>query len=97
MIMKHFILLLFLTLNIQAAQRYNFVTNDLTQWSDSFYIIVDGDTMTMVMPDGTVNEGTISDYGTMTIDNFILTIFYIDDEGNAQQTKFIEGIEYGNK
>lgn len=97
--MKYFILLFLLTFSINAAQRYNFVNNDLTQWTDTVYLIIDGDNMTMVTPDGIIQEGTISGQranGTLiTIKNFVLTISYIDDEGNKTM-KFIEGIEYGN-
>lgn len=99
--MKYFILLFLLTFSINAAQRYNFVNNDLTQWTDTVYLIIDGDNMTMVTPDGIIQEGTISGQranGTLiTIKNFVLTISYIDIDDEVNKTmKFIEGIEYGN-
>ncbi len=80
--MKYLIaILLFLTVTLQAVpQRYNYVTNDLTQWTDRVYAIVDGDKLTLFYPDGII-KGSISEQtalgNTITIKNFILTISII--------------------
>ena len=99
--MKYLIaILLFLTVTLQAVpQRYNYVTDDLTQWTDRIYVIVDGDSLTFVYPDGIV-KGSISAQKALgnivTIKNFILTVSFKDDNGNVQTLKYIEGIEYGD-
>ncbi len=96
--MKYLILLLLLTFNIHAAQRYNLVSNDLTMWTDEVYLIIDGDNMTMVTPDGIIHDGSIleemANGASITIKNFVLTISSVDEDGNDQTMKFIEGIEY---
>ena len=98
--MKYLLILIFLTLSVHA-QRYNLVSNDLTLWTDEVYIILNGDNVKLFAKEKKALDSSITKMKkegiTLSINNFVLTLYVKDVNGTISQTKkFVEGIEYIN-
>ena len=74
------------------------VNDEVTIWTDTVYLIIEGDKVKLVTPDGVLLEDSksaLKEAGVVfTINNFIVTFNYIDKKGNPLRLKFIEGMEF---